>query len=372
MIRYFIISFLIFNYNFAQELTFKEIDLLTGNPIYLLNESKIGSLETQSFDNLTYDCGSVFWTISKYGNIRQWNLIANQITGGSPIQNFNGKSLAFCSDGSSLTFFSSNYPSTGILKYDTNLGWVTISTSIPLLNNGGFLENQYFFKDDGFSLKELYYFDGTNITLVEHLIGTEVYAVADIAVDSYGRAWVFTRTTNESITSSIKVYNQSGLLFSLPISFDSGHCYGSFFINDNLYLGFGGNAFSFRNSILPIIYNGINATLGIPIPFYDSFFADMASCNNQTTFLNTNSNIFINKHLMVYPNPSKNYITIQHKQNLTENYDYSIIDLIGRIVKSGKSKFNELINIENLTSGNYIIQIETEKGEKFTEKLIKN
>ena len=98
----------------------------------------------------------------------------------------------------------------------------------------------------------------------------------------------------------------------------------------------------------------------------------MASCNNQTTFLNTNSNIFINGHLMVYPNPSNNYITIQHKQNLTENYDYSIIDLIGRIVKSGKSKFNELINIENLTSGNYIIQIETEKGEKFTEKLIKN
>lgn len=371
MIRYFIISFLIFNYNFAQELTFKEIDVLTGNPIYLLNETKIRSIATQSFDNLTYDCGSVFWTINNSGNIQQWNLIANQINGGSTVQSCNGSSLAFCSDGSSLTFFSSNYPSTGILKYDTNLGWVTISTSIPLLNNGGFLENQYFFKADGFSTKDLYYFDGTNITLVEHLIGTEVYAVADIAVDSYGRAWTFTSMSNGTI-SSLKVYNQSGLLFSLPISFNPIHCYGAFFINDNLYLGFGEGSFSFSNSILPILYNGINATLGIPITFQNNAFYDMASCNNQTTFLNTNSNIFINGYLMVYPNPSNNYITIQHKQNLTENYDYSIIDLIGRIVKSGKSKFNELINIENLTSGNYIIQIETEKGEKFTEKLIKN
>lgn len=371
MIRYFIISFFIFNNNFAQELTFKEIDALTGNPIYLLNESKIRSVETQSFDNLTYDCSSVFWTINNAGNIQQWNLIANQITGGLTVQSCNGSSLAFCSDANSLTFFSSNYPSTGILKYDTDLGWVAISTSIPLLNNGGFLENQYFFKADGFITKDLYYFDGTNITLVEHLTDTEVYDVADIAVDSLGRAWVFTSTTNGTI-SSLKVYNQSGLLFSLPISFDSVHCYGAFFINDNLYLGFGENSSSFSNSILPIIFNGINATVGIPITFQNNAFYDMASCNNQTTFLNTNSNIFISEHLMVYPNPSNKYITIEHKQNFTENYDYKIIDLIGRIVKSGNSKFNEQINIESLTSGNYIIQIETENEEKLTEKLIKN
>ncbi|WP_396179422.1 T9SS type A sorting domain-containing protein [Flavobacterium sp.] len=76
--------------------------------------------------------------------------------------------------------------------------------------------------------------------------------------------------------------------------------------------------------------------------------------------------------ITVFPNPTNNYITIQSNENTTEKFDYKIVDLTGRIVKNGNSKFNEQINIESLTSGNYIIQIETENGEKFTEKLIKN
>ena len=79
-----------------------------------------------------------------------------------------------------------------------------------------------------------------------------------------------------------------------------------------------------------------------------------------------------NDNIILYPNPTNNFITIQNKKNLTENFEYKIVDFTGRIVKRGNSKFNEQINIESLTSGNYIIQIETENGEKFTEKLIKN
>lgn len=74
----------------------------------------------------------------------------------------------------------------------------------------------------------------------------------------------------------------------------------------------------------------------------------------------------------VYPNPSNNFITIQNKDNTVENIDYKIIDFTGKILKSGNSKFNELLKIDYLTSGNYIIQIETENGKKLIKKLIKN
>jgi hypothetical protein len=76
--------------------------------------------------------------------------------------------------------------------------------------------------------------------------------------------------------------------------------------------------------------------------------------------------------LQIYPNPTNNNITIQNTEKSSENFEYKIIDLTGRIVKSGNSKFNEQISIESLESGNYIIQIESENSEKFTEKLIKN
>lgn len=83
-------------------------------------------------------------------------------------------------------------------------------------------------------------------------------------------------------------------------------------------------------------------------------------------------NEFGNKiKISIYPNPTNNFITIQNKENSTENFEYKIVDLTGKIVTNGNSKFNEQINIESLESGNYIIQIETENGEKLTEKLIK-
>lgn len=81
---------------------------------------------------------------------------------------------------------------------------------------------------------------------------------------------------------------------------------------------------------------------------------------------------FSQKDIILFPNPTNNFITIQNSKNSTENYEYKIVELTGRIVKNGNSKFNEQINIESLTSGNYIIQIETENGVMFTEKLIKN
>ena len=76
--------------------------------------------------------------------------------------------------------------------------------------------------------------------------------------------------------------------------------------------------------------------------------------------------------ISIFPNPTNNFITIQNRQNLTDNFEFKIVDLTGRIVKNGNSKFNEQINIESLTSGNYIIQIQTDSNQNFTQKFIKN
>ena len=76
--------------------------------------------------------------------------------------------------------------------------------------------------------------------------------------------------------------------------------------------------------------------------------------------------------LTVYPNPTKSFFTIQKKENSNESFDYKIIDITGKLVKKGHSVFNEKINIENLKTGNYIIQVESKTDKTVNIKLIKN
>lgn len=80
----------------------------------------------------------------------------------------------------------------------------------------------------------------------------------------------------------------------------------------------------------------------------------------------------INNGYTIFPTPTNNFITIQNNSNISEKFQFKIIDLIGRIVKNGETKFNEEINVENLATGNYNIQIETQNGKIYFEKLIKN
>jgi len=75
--------------------------------------------------------------------------------------------------------------------------------------------------------------------------------------------------------------------------------------------------------------------------------------------------------IQVYPNPSNSFIILQRKQNANEIFNYKVYDLTGRVVLKGTSAFNEKINTESLTRGNYIIQVETASGEKTSLKVVK-
>ncbi|MFD2891369.1 T9SS type A sorting domain-containing protein [Flavobacterium chuncheonense] len=79
-----------------------------------------------------------------------------------------------------------------------------------------------------------------------------------------------------------------------------------------------------------------------------------------------------NNTITVYPNPTKNTLTIKKHKATTENFKYNIIDVTGRNVKKGTSKFSDYINIENISDGIYTILIETTNGEKLSQKIIKN
>ncbi len=87
---------------------------------------------------------------------------------------------------------------------------------------------------------------------------------------------------------------------------------------------------------------------------------------------NLSNNNFSNiNEVNIFPNPTKNQIIIQSSENTNEYFQYEIIDSMGRIIKSGNSKFNENINIEYLEVGNYVIQIKDEKNQTKSKKLIK-
>lgn len=75
--------------------------------------------------------------------------------------------------------------------------------------------------------------------------------------------------------------------------------------------------------------------------------------------------------IIVYPNPANELVSVINNLNSVENFEYSIIDLTGRIIRKGNSTFDKEINIENLSKGNYIIQIVTESGQIFNNKLVK-
>jgi hypothetical protein len=86
----------------------------------------------------------------------------------------------------------------------------------------------------------------------------------------------------------------------------------------------------------------------------------------------SNSEITMDKNsFMVFPNPANEFLTIKNHMQTDDKFEYHIVDFTGRILKKGDARFNEQIDIGNLTSGNYIIQIKTEKGKMFVKKLTK-
>lgn len=77
------------------------------------------------------------------------------------------------------------------------------------------------------------------------------------------------------------------------------------------------------------------------------------------------------KKLILYPNPAASFIKIKELQT-AKIETYSIFDMTGKQIASGKyTSEAQSIDISNLLYGNYIIEVITKNGTRFSQKFIK-
>jgi membrane carboxypeptidase/penicillin-binding protein PbpC len=142
--------------------------------------------------------------------------------------------------------------------------------------------------------------------------------------------------TNSWITASSNPFVITGI----PPSFD---CY----------------AFFVRSSCSPTNVSNWtgSTTLGCSITAYYWFL----TLSNDSFLSNSDNNT-----LQIYPNPTKNIISIKYKSEIEK---IKIYDYLGKEVLPQTQNNNE-INVENLAKGIYLIEVQSENG-KFHRKFIK-
>jgi hypothetical protein len=82
-----------------------------------------------------------------------------------------------------------------------------------------------------------------------------------------------------------------------------------------------------------------------------------------------NASSFNGKEVVIFPNPTSDYLTISNIEHLYIN-SIQIIDTNGKTISKITSNFNS-IDVSNLSNGIYILSIETKEGKKFAENFIK-
>ncbi|WP_298221385.1 T9SS type A sorting domain-containing protein [Flavobacterium sp.] len=283
---------------------------------------------------------------------------SNVISGGNVVvtNEFFPTGLAYCSSGEGATFFCTN--SSGLAKYDSNLGWINVINNPEAINNGGFANHHYFIEEDA-----LKYFNGVDTTTVA-ILGYGI-GVADIAVDSQGNAWVFTGNDGfPIITSSLKVFSATGLIISYPISFNSTGTYGAMFLNDTLYiLKNSGQFVTNENTLTPVVINGSIAELGTPIPFVCPNCQDAASCN--INLLRVVENSF--SEVLLSPNPADSILDIQAKSPIAE---IAIYDLKGILIQIIQATDIKQVSVGELPPGIYLARIKDFSGAISQQKIL--
>jgi hypothetical protein len=296
-----------------------------------------------ALDPNTFNCSTVFWTIDYNGAVRQWSLINGIISGGDTILTGGGGDLAYVQK-QTPTIYSGNWTPFYLKKYTSQDGWMAVPyNNENTINFGGYGDDLYFMESDA---KLVHYNIATGVAnTVDTLVWPESFVgVADIAVDTAGRAWVFKNIADVGVTQ-LRIYGNNGLIATYPISFNPDYMYGSFFLNDNLYIGRGTN-----HTIVPVLFNGTSASLGASIPFQNNNYMDMASCNSAFQL----STITLKKaHITAYPNPTSGIVNLKTDLDIKsiEIYDFS-----GKKIISSSEQNS--IDLSGLSNGLYLLKAE--------------
>ncbi|WP_107038179.1 T9SS type A sorting domain-containing protein [Brumimicrobium mesophilum] len=311
----------------------------------------------------TKDCSTDFWTITADGEIQQWSLSNSIITGGDTILTGGGLSLGYCGNSNAPTFYTDNWNQgeIGINYYESTLGWINIPTNAHVQDNGGHLDDQFYTVVGGV-IQYVNYWDGSSLQVIDSLPGEFFAGVYDIGVDTLGHAWITTASTPGTSIDSLKVYDKNGQINSFSFEYNLAG-YGSFFLNNILYLG------TLNDSIFPVYINGNTAELGEGIYFPVHNFTDMASCQAPESTSSLKSE-YSKTNIVVFPNPSNGLFTI-NLGKILHDVKISVTDLSGKTIQSKKYKDIQQLNLKiDESSGVYLLNIETGDGKEVI-RLIK-
>ncbi len=301
-----------------------------------------------NFQNPSAECERVFWTVDNSNQIKEWFIDDHEISGGEVINTSIGFGLAFCGVGEKASFYSDNFPNHGVAYFDKEEGWTIIPNDKPLLNNGGNGDDQYFQGLYDGSGTALYHFDGENFTLIYYLEDS-IFSVADVAVDSAGHAWVFTGVLLENMDTLMVINPEGEILREYAMDQDPNTCYGSFFLEDQLYVGK-------EDSIFQVITEGDTAYFANPISFPYEAYTDLASCHSNTTIVATKETA-INSDINIYPNPTTSWLSIESIHDIISVQCY---DMYGKKIQLPKT--GEYYITKHLAPACYTLLIYTDQG----------
>ena len=143
--------------------------------------------------------------------------------------------------------------------------------------------------------------------------------------------------------------------------------------NDLYVSEFAGNKISYidltqNTPIMPLDFAlGLSSPLGLNLEGNTLYFSEPFNGTISQIGLSVVSadDVLTNNRLNIFPNPASSFIEIQ---GMREHEHYRIINALGQMVKSGRVKNNEQINISNLDNGFYKILIDNQ----IPYSLIKN
>jgi len=136
---------------------------------------------------------------------------------------------------------------------------------------------------------------------------------------------------------------------------------------------------TFAPSALLSIFDSLNSTGNWGIAILDDVAGDTGVLNDwyievcETILTPLSVEEFGFKNFVVFPNPNKGEFTIKLNNTLTSNINVEVYDLRGRVIYKNKYKdtgdFNEKINLNNVQSGMYILNV-SDGQRKSTKKII--
>ncbi|MBX2930458.1 MAG: T9SS type A sorting domain-containing protein [Chitinophagaceae bacterium] len=82
--------------------------------------------------------------------------------------------------------------------------------------------------------------------------------------------------------------------------------------------------------------------------------------------------VYVSNMIKIYPNPASKHIVLQLPQDNAISYSIRITDIAGKTIMQQKlAAGTQELSIDNLTTGTYIVEVIDNKGNRTTEKLVK-